>query len=410
MAPAMRDFEPIYDEERVPDYALPDPLVDCDGTPVRDAETWFGHRRGEILDQFATQIYGRMPDRPPEMAFETAAPDAVALDGLAVRRQVTARFAGRGAGAQMEMLIYLPTAAAEPVPLFLSLNYFGNHAIHADPDINLSTAWMRRSRSNHIVDNRSTEASRGRQHERWPVELILRRGYGLATIYHGDLDPDFDDGFANGVHPLFYAPGQIRPDDDEWGTLGAWAWGLCRAGDYFATADDVDHKRVVVMGHSRLGKAALWAGACDRRFAAVISNNSGCGGAALSRRCFGETVGRINELFPHWFCGRFGRYGGKEEQLPVDQHQLLALIAPRPLYVASASEDLWADPRGEFLGALHADPVYRMLGKEGLPVARMPALDEPVAGTIGYHNRSGDHGITTYDWERYLDFADRHLR
>jgi hypothetical protein len=410
-APAVVVAQPAgatYDEAKVPAYVLPDPLRLVDGSPVREPRDWRERRRGEVLRLFEEHVYGRSPAAPPGMRVVVIESDPRALGGLATRRQLRVRLDGTEGGPGFQILLYVPNGASRPVPAFLGLNFDGNHAVHPDPGIRLSPAWMDKGPG--VVENRATDAARGTNAAAWPVERILDRGYALATVYYGDLEPDHAEGWRDGVRARIGPGAEGRFASDDWGAIGAWAWGLSRALDALRADPDVDGRRVAVIGHSRLGKTALWAGAQDERFAMVVSNDSGEGGAALARRQFGERTEAITRMFPHWFCARYREYGGREDALPVDQHLLLALVAPRPLYVASATEDLWADPRGEFLAARAAEPVYRLLGLDGLGVEELPVPDRPVGRTIGYHLRRGPHALTAYDWEQYLDFADRHLR
>lgn len=392
-----------YDESKIPDYTLPDPLVMENGKKVEITAAW-KVRRDEILGLFEEHVYGKASlGRPEKMRFVEGEKYDDFLGGKATLQEIRILLFGDVKGPHLDLLVIAPKEIPEGgVPAFVALNFSGNHSIHPDKRITITDSWMRASgedkKEGRVLDNKAQEKSRGFKEHRWAVEKIIDAGMALATFYYGDIDPDFDDGFENGIHAV-----TGKPAKNEWGSIGSWAWACSRVLDYLETNEAIDSKKVGVFGHSRLGKTALWAGATDQRFALTISNNSGCGGAALSRRHFGETVQRINTSFPHWFCDNFEKYNENEAALPVDQHQLISLIAPRPVYIASAEGDEWADPRGEFLSALHADPVYRLTGTDGLAGAKeYPSVNSPVGGTIRYHVRTGKHDVTDYDWEQYI--------
>jgi len=404
---AFAQFEPNYDESKVPVFEVPNPLLTFKGKKVRNIKQWEKKRRPELLKFFTQNMFGEVPGELKISSFEVVEESNNAINGKAKRKQVEITFQKENLTLDYTILIYLPKGV-EKAPLFVGYNFNGNHTVANDVNIIIPDAWARDNESFGIINNQLTEQSRGVSSNRWSIERIIDAGYGLATVYYGEIDPDKDD-FSNGIHPFFYVDNQQQPASQEWGSISAWTWGLSRSMDYFEQDSDIDETKVIVFGHSRLGKTSLWAGATDKRFAAVISNNSGCGGAALSKRRVGETVWRINNSFPHWFCKNFKMYSKNEERLPVDQHELISLIAPRPVYVASAEDDKWSDPRGEFLGAFYASPVYKLYGKNGISSGEMPAVNQPVQNTVAYHIRTGKHDVTDFDWEQYIKWADKEL-
>ena len=393
-----------YDESKVGSYTLPDPLTFNNGEKVTNARQW-ERRRQELLELFAENVYGRSPAPPKHINFSVFDFDKKALGGKAIRKQVTIYFSANKKGPKEDVLIYLPAGAQKPVPLILSLNFSGNQAVINDPAIKLATVW---SRDTHEPQQAKAE-SRGTD-SGFEVEKVLARGYGFATIYYQDIEPDFSGGFAHGVRPLFLKKDQSEPAADDWGAIGAWAYGLSRAMDYLEKDKDVDHSRVAILGHSRLGKTVLWAGAMDRRFAMVVSSCPGEGGASLARRNYGETIRNLTDRFPYQFSANYKKYADDPGQLPVDTHELIALLAPRPVYITGAQDDQWADPKGEFLACVAAGPVYRLLGAQDLGTDQMPGLNEPIMHTIGFHYRDGKHAVTDFDWNQFLAFADMHLR
>jgi len=359
----------ISSEADVPAYTLPEVF----GKGKMSVKKWEKSRRPQLLKLFENEMYGTAPGKPGSESFTVTATDPGALGGLATRKEIRI---GLADGEYISLLLYVPNSPKGPAPAFLGVNFFGNHTITEDPGVSLpDTLRYRRD---------FTLEARGSQAQRWPLETILKRGYAVATFCCEDVAPDHPQDCDKRIKRLYPAC--------TWGNIAAWAWGLSRAMDYLETDPSVGP--VAVFGHSRMGKAAVWASAKDSRFAMLISNESGCGGAAISRRRFGETLRRINTHYPYWFTERFHIYNDNEDSLPFDQHEVLALTAPRPLYVASASEDSWSDPQGEYLGLENAAPVYALYGKEN---------------AHGYHIRGGKHELLLEDWEHYLDFADSYL-
>ena len=393
-----------YDEALVGTYSLPDPLVLANGQKVRDANVWYKKRRPEIVGLFEENQFGRSPGRPADLSFDVFDKGTPALDGKAIRRQVTIYFSRNKSGPKMDLLIYLPATARKPVPLFLNLSFTANSSAVDDPGIKPSEIWGR--------DKKRAPAPKGGAFGRLDVAPFLAEGIGVATVYYGDIDADFLGGVPLGVRSLYLKSGQTEPAGDEWGAIGAWAWGLSRALDYLETDKGVDAKRVAIFGISRLGKTVLWAGAHDPRFAVVIASCSGEGGAALSRRNYGETIKHLTAptRYPYQFAANYQKFGDHVEQFPVDSHLLLALIAPRPLLLQTGDTDGWSDPKGEFVAAVAAGPVYRLLGKQGLDTEQMPAAGEPhLNTTLGYTMHKGGHGTIPSDWELFRQFLKLHL-
>lgn len=396
-------------EFSVPPYTLPDVLMMQDGTPVHTAEQWIGKRRPEILRLYQDNIHGHTPAGLPEgFSFKIVEEDRHALNGLAHRKQVEVRFAKDTNAPVLHLLLYTPAAAKGPVPVFLCLQFSGNWVIADDPGVRFYERWDSKTKTRLMP---APDTKRGQPKE-WDVPLVLSRGYGIAAVCYGDIEPDWSNGagMPYGVRSLFLKPGQTERGPQDWGAIGAWAWGLSRCLDYLVTDKDVDGKKVAAVGASRLGKTVLWAGAQDQRFAMVIACLSGEGGAALSRRDFGENIDNMTTTYLYQFCDGFKGYHKNWNALPVDAHMLVALMAPRPLLLNTGSQDLWSDPKGEFLAAQAASPVYALFGKRGLADEPLPPLDKPILHDLAFHEHTGGHTVPVSDWKVFLDFGDLKLK
>jgi len=389
--PKEYDSDVIYDQSKVSHYDLPPLLVTAEGKTIKTPEEWRNIRRPQILALFSNLVYGRVPkpESPIKTEFEVKKTDPEFMGGKATHKDVQIRFSNEKGKAEMLVLVFVPNKATKPVPASVkhSFNNTKSRDFNAHP------------------------TQPGRLRNGWPLGEFFDRGYAFVAVYQQDLVGHNEVEFLKGIHPLFYKKGQSFPKAHEWGVLSAVAWGAMRAMDYLQTDSDIDHNRVAIMGHSKMGKAALWTAAQDERFALAISAQSGCAGAALWRRRSGETLEKMVTRFPYWLCRNAWKFVNQEDDLPLDQHMLLACIAPRPVYVHSGVEDTWADPRGEYLSAYHASEVYRLFGKKGLTSESSPPVGKAIIESdVGYHIRERGHSIEMYDWQGFLDFADYHLK
>ena len=380
-----------YDEAKVKPYTLPDPLVMKDGTPVKDAAAWQTGRRPEILAIYQSTIYGRQPANLPKVQWSEAASDPQFREGKALRRQVVGTVGDSARNVQIKLSVYTPAAAPGRVPVILLANFGGG--------------------STPPPAGRAGGPANASLGEPPVADEILGRGWGYATLQYQDIQPDRASTFTEGVVGLTLAPGTSAPAADEWGTISAWAWGISRAIDYLSSDSRVDPKRIALQGHSRLGKTVLWTSALDERVAAVFSSCSGEMGAALARRDWGETVDDMAQNFPWQFAGNFQQWAGRWNEMPVDAHMLIALSAPRPVFITGGTADQWADPAGEFLAGVAAGPVYRLLGRKDLGVTQLPPVDTPVVGgDIGWHYHTGPHQATPADWKAFLTFLEKYFK
>ncbi|QMV17439.1 acetylxylan esterase [Granulicella sp. 5B5] len=392
-----------YDEAKVGTYTLPDALRLADGKPVTTAKMWFAKRRPEIVKLFETQQYGIAPGRPSAERFEITDKGTPALNGTAIRKQITIHLTADADGPAIHLLEYIPASAKKPVPLLLCISFGAVQFAVDDPGITPQKTWDPKTNTK-IVPKASLFG-------RLNIPDVLAAGFGVATFYYGDVAPDYPAGFNNSIQAHYLKPGQTKPAPDEWGTISAWAWGMSRVEDYLETDPAVDAHRVAIHGVSRLGKTVMWAGAHDQRFALVIASCSGEGGAALSHRDYGETIAHLEAptRYPYQFAGNWAKYGGFPDTAPFDANMLVALIAPRPLLLQTGNTDFWSDPKGEFLAEVAAAPVYKLLGKDPLDTTTWPAAKTPILHDLGYYMHDGGHGMVPSDWQIYIDFLKQHL-
>lgn len=385
---------------------LPDPLVALDGRRVETADEWNARRRPELKRLIQHYMYGFLPPAPAKVTGKIEQLDKNYFGGKATKKLVTVSWGGPEMPT-ISLLLVVPNQRTRPAPIFVGMNFCGNHTLVDDPSIPLAKGWVYKSCPG-CANEVATEEGRGKQIDVWNLEMAIERGYAVATFYSGDIDPDKPD-FTDGVHPHYLKPGQKSPGSDDWGTIAAWAWGIHRAIDYVVSDQDLDAKRIAVVGHSRLGKTSLLAAALDDRVALAIPHQAGCGGTAPSRGKVGESVKQINDRFPHWFCDEFTQFNDDPTRLPFDQNALVAVCAPRPILFSNAVEDTWANPDGQLEVLKGANGVYRLLGSGGIDPSAKPEIGKLIDSRLGYFLRNGKHSMNAEDWKAFIDFADKQL-
>jgi hypothetical protein len=390
-----------------PQPGLPDPLVMFDGRRVTSREQWVRERRPELKALFEHYMYGTIPPKPAHTQVKVLGEYRDFLGGQATLKLVRLEMGPTNAE-HIDLMLVLPNGRPAPAPVFLAMDFCGNHALTDDPRVPLAQSWLGSSCKG-CMNHAATAAARGSQAADWPLAEIVRRGYGLAAFYSGDVDPDRKE-VSEGVYAWLAAGDSARNNPTNRGTIAAWAWGYHRCVDYLVTEPAVDAHRIAALGHSRNGKTALLAAAFDERIAIAFPHQAGCGGSAPSRSKTGESVKAINDHFPHWFNAQFKGFNDAPERLPFDQNCLVALCAPRPVLFSAAEQDQWANPAGQFQVLQAADSVYRFLGTDGLAAREMPLRRQLVTSRLGYYVREGKHSMTADDWTMFMNYADSQWR
>lgn len=398
-------FPVNYDEEAIPPYTLPDLLTLENGKKVTDAKTWMNKRRPELVKAVAALQYGKTPDAPKSIKFETRESSGEAFDGKAIRKQIRIYLTEDSEEHPMDLLIYLPKNSDQPNPIFFTISFSANSQTVDDPEVFVGEIWNR--------EGEKVKADQPSRFRATNVEQFIDAGFGFATVYYGDIDPDFKDGFQHGIRKEFLKSGDTEPQMDEWGTISAWSWGLSRAMDYFEKDKQIDQDRVALMGVSRLGKTVLWTGIRDPRYKMIIASCSGEGGAALARRDYGENIKHMSDpsRYAYQFAPNYHEYSTHLEDFPFDAHSLVALIAPRPLLLQTGNTDYWSDPKGEFLSAQEASKVYQLFGENGPEKNEMPPAGDTslIGNKLGYYMHDGGHGTIPSDYPVFIQFMKEFL-